>query len=263
MAVMRIRTTIRTGPAALDVIVDGAKGRPAIAMLPSLGRDSEDFDEVAAGLAGQGFLVMRPQPRGILGSTGPLQGISLHDLAADVAAVVRELAGGRAVVAGHAYGNWIARMTAVDHPGLVRGVALVAAAEKARNPHLGEVVSRAGDPSLPQADRLKALREGFFAPGHDPSVWLTGWHPSVKSAQRAAAAEVKQSDWWHAGSAPILDLQAEHDPFKPPSARNELRAELGDRVSVVLIPNASHALLPEQPRAVIDALAGWMRSLPP
>jgi pimeloyl-ACP methyl ester carboxylesterase len=254
---------VQNGLATLDVIMDGARGQPAIVMLPSLARDSEDFDEVAAGLAAEGFLVLRPQPRGMLGSTGPLDGVSLHDLAGDVAAVIRALVSGRAVVAGHAYGNWIARMTAVDHPALVRGVALVAAAEKARNPHLGAVVTRAGDTSLPEAERLDALREGFFAPGHDPRVWLTGWHPRIKPVQRGAAAAVKQSDWWHAGSAPILDLQAEHDPFKPPSARNELRADLGERVTVALIADASHALLPEQPHAVVEALSNWMRQLPP
>jgi pimeloyl-ACP methyl ester carboxylesterase len=31
----------------------------------------------------------------------------------------------------------------------------------------------------------------------------------------------------------------------------------------VVIPNASHALIPEQPAAVVDAIVGWMRKLPP
>ena len=36
---------------------------------------------------------------------------------------------------------------------------------------------------------------------------------------------------------------------------NELRDELGSRVSVAVIRDASHALLPEQPRAVVEAIA--------
>jgi pimeloyl-ACP methyl ester carboxylesterase len=41
-----------------------------------------------------------------------------------------------------------------------------------------------------------------------------------------------------------------------------LRDEFGDRVTIAVIPNASHALIPEQPAAVVDAIVGWMRKLP-
>jgi hypothetical protein len=42
---------------------------------------------------------------------------------------------------------------------------------------------------------------------------------------------------------------------------NELRDELGDRVSVAVIRDASHALLPEQPTAVVTAIVAWVRGL--
>ena len=130
----RTRQQVANADVSIDTIVDGDKANPAIVLLPSLGRDSEDFDVVAAGLARDGLHVLRPQPRGILGSRGLLTGgITQHDFARDVAEVIRQLGGGRAVVAGHAYGNWVARQTATDWPDLVRGVILVAAA--ARNAH--------------------------------------------------------------------------------------------------------------------------------
>ena len=62
--------------------------------------------------------------------------------------------------------------------------------------------------------------------------------------------------------ARVLDLQAESDPFKPPEKRNEMKDEFGDRVTVAIVPGASHALIPEQPKAVVDALVAWTRSLP-
>jgi hypothetical protein len=31
----------------------------------------------------------------------------------------------------------------------------------------------------------------------------------------------------------------------------------------MVIPNASHALIPEQPKAVVEALVQWIKSLPP
>jgi len=133
-------------------------------------------------------------------------------------------------------------MTAVDHPALVRGVVIAAAAAKQYPAQLTVAINVAGDPSKPAEDRLKVLRFAFFAPGNDPSGWLDGWHPEVRDAQRAAVAAVKQS--WSGGSAQLLDLQAAQDPFKPPDKRNEMKDEFGDRVTIAVIPNASHALFP-------------------
>lgn len=256
----RTREFVRHEDVRLEVIVDG--DGPAIVLLPSLARDSEDYDEVAEGLAKAGFRVLRPQPRGIGRSTGPMSAITLHDLARDIAEVIKALGDGRAVVVGHAYGNWVARMTAADYPQHVRGVVIAAAAAKSYPPELTTAVTQAGDLELSDEERLEALRFGFFAPGNDPTVWLTGWYPEIRASQRAAAAATKQSEWWSGGTVPLLDLQAEKDPFKPPEKRNEMKDEFGDRVTVVVIPNASHALIPEQPKAVVDALVAWARSLP-
>ena len=244
----------------IDVVIDGSG--PAVVLLPSLARDSDDYDEVAEGLAAAGFRVLRPKPRGIGRSTGPMTKITLHDFARDIAEVVKKLGGGKAVVVGHAYGNWVARMTAADHPDLVRGVVIAAAAAKQYAPELSTAVTNAGNLSLSDEERLAALRFAFFAPGNDPTVWLKGWHPEIRDSQRAAAAAVKQDEWWSGGTAPLLDLQAENDPFKPESKRNEMKNEFGSRVTVMVIPNASHALIPEQPKAVVEALSRWIKSLP-
>ena len=244
----------------IDVVIDGSG--PAVVLLPSLARDSDDYDEVAEGLAAAGFRVLRPKPRGIGRSTGPMTKITLHDFARDIAEVVKKLGGGKAVVVGHAYGNWVARMTAADHPDLVRGVVIAAAAAKQYAPELSTAVTKAGNLSLSDEERLAALRFAFFAPGNDPTVWLKGWHPEIRDSQRAAVAAVKQDEWWSGGTAPLLDLQAENDPFKPESKRNEMKNEFGSRVTVMVIPNASHALIPEQPKAVVEALSRWIKSLP-
>jgi pimeloyl-ACP methyl ester carboxylesterase len=256
----RAREIVRYDDVAIEVIVEGAG--PAIVLLPSLARDSEDYDDVAAGLAAAGFRVLRPQPRGIGRSTGPMRSLTLHDFARDVGQVIQALGGGRAVVVGHAYGNWVARMTAVDYPRQVRGVVIAAAAAKAYPPELTAAVTAAGDLALPDEERLAALRFAFFAPGNDATVWLRGWHPGVRATQRAAAAATRQEEWWSGGTAPLLDLQAEHDPFKPPAKRDEMKDEFGERVRIAVIADASHALIPEQPSAVVDALVDWIRTLP-
>src|SRR5262245_32813220 len=255
----RTRSLVTYDNVTIDLIAEG-RG-PLIVLLPSRGRDSEDYDEVAAGLAKEGSRVLRPQPRGMHGSKGPLKDVTLHDLALDIAEVITRENAGPAVIVGHAYGNWVARMTAVDHPKLVRGVVLAAAAARKFPPRLSVLVTKSGDLSLPKEERLGYMQKAFFAPGHDPSVWLDGWWPEASEGQRIAAAAVKQSDWWSAGTVPLLDLQAELDPFKPASARNELKDEFGDRVTIMVIPNASHALLPEEPEAVTKAIAAWVKDL--
>jgi pimeloyl-ACP methyl ester carboxylesterase len=256
----RTHLLVDHGAVTIDTIVEGTG--PAVVLLPSLARDSEDYDAVAEGLVRNGFRVLRPQPRGIGKSRGKLDGITLHDFARDVAEVIRQLGGGRAVVVGHAYGNWVARMAAVDHPALIRGVVIAAAASKEYDPRLRLEIDKAGDAALSEEIRLAALRKAFFAQANDPRAWLSGWHPEVREAQRAAAAAVPQKEWWPAGVAPLLDLQADSDPFRVESSRQEMKNEFGDRVTVVVIKGASHALFPERPREVAAALADWIARLP-
>ena len=96
----------------IDVVIDG--NGPAVVLLPSLARDSDDYDELAEGLAANGFRVLRPKPRGIGRSTGPMAKVTLHDFARDIAETVKAHGNGKAVVVGHAFGNWVARMTATE-----------------------------------------------------------------------------------------------------------------------------------------------------
>ena len=114
--------------------------------------------------------MLRPQPRGMHASKGPLKDITLHDLARDVATVIARENAGPAVIVGHAYGNWVARMTAVDHPKLVRGVVLAAAAAKKFPPRLTQLVKQERRQSVPEAERLAAMQEIFFASGNDPDL---------------------------------------------------------------------------------------------
>jgi len=257
---------VAAGDAQIETIAEG--DGPLVVILPSRGRGAGDYGAVARAIAGAGYRVLRPQPRGIGGSKGPMAGLTLHDLARDVAAVIEHEMiehaviehAGPAIVVGHAFGNWVARMTAADHPRLVRGVAILAAAAKSYPKALAEAVTKCADLSLPDAERLKYLQFAFFAPGHDAREWLEGFYPEVNASQRAAGLATPQAEWWGAGGAPLLDLQAEHDAFRPRGTANDLREEFGERVTVVTIADAGHALVPEQPQAVVAAFLGWMRT---
>jgi pimeloyl-ACP methyl ester carboxylesterase len=256
----RIRELVRHGNVTIEVIAEGHG--PLVVLLPSLGRDSEEFDPVAARLAAAGFRVLRPQPRGYKGSKGPMENITLHDLARDVAVVIENAKAGPAVLAGHAFGHFVAKMTAVDFPMLVRGVILIGAARKNPDPAVQRAVAIATDPAQPESERLRNLKLVFFAPGNDPSIWLTGFHVEVRHAEIVARDSTPQAAYWAAGTAPMLDIQGENDPYRPPESANELVVEFGaNRVSVVRIPHAAHAIMVEQPEAVADAMIAWMRRL--
>jgi len=255
----RRRELLQQGSVQVDVIVDGAG--PAIVLLPSSQRDSEDFDDLAARLAAQGFQVLRPQPRGMGRSSAPLPDMTLATLAGDVALAIERLAKGPAVVMGHAYGHWVARVTDMNHPRLVRGVVILGASAKTFPPGTAEALAIASDPSKPENDRIEALRKVMFAPGNDPRPWLHGWHPSLRAAYRKAGQQPPKDAWFNRANAPILDLQGDQDPWRPASTRNELKDVLGDRVTVQVIANASHAMVPEQPQAITQAIVAWVRTL--
>ena len=262
--IRRRRFSVAYNDVSIDTILDepDSGAGTALVLLPSSSRDSEDFDAIAEMFAAEGFRVIRPQPRGMCGSTGPLDGLTLHDYARDVAVAIERVANGPAFLLGHAFGQWIGRCVAADHPHLVRGVILAAAAAKASPPGLRDHLAKCIDTSLPDAERLAALQVAFFAPGHDPSSWLGNWHPAASKSQRAASAATPREEWWTAGSAPVLDLQADLDPWRPPHTRMGIVEDLGaDRVTVVAIPDASHALIPEQPLAVVRAVRDWTLGL--
>jgi hypothetical protein len=70
----------------VELYTEGAG--PVILMIPSLGRGASDFDDLARRVTSAGFTAVRPEPRGIGKSIGPMSKITLHDLAADAAAVI-------------------------------------------------------------------------------------------------------------------------------------------------------------------------------
>src|SRR5689334_11967955 len=151
---------VECGAARVEVLVQGSG--PTIVLLPSLGRGAEDFDGIAPHLIIAGFRVVRPEPRGIGQSKGPAEGLTLYDLAADVAAAVEETGAGDpapAIVAGHAFGNWVARALAATRPDVVRAVVLLAASVGTDiDPKIRASIDGSFDPALPEEERLRHLQ---------------------------------------------------------------------------------------------------------
>lgn len=259
------RSSIDSGAARIEVITRG--NGPLVILIPSLGRAAEDFDDLASRLAQAGFCAITPQPRGLGASRGPMENITLHDYAKDMAAIINAHGGGPAVIGGHAFGNFVARATAADYPPLVKAVMLIAATHSwPLPPAIRQSIHDSHLAAQPE-QQLRALKHAFFAPGNDAAVWRGGWNEAVMHAERAATEATPKAEWWTAGTAPVLDLIPENDIMTPPQTRNVYRDEMGmyggaHRVTTVLIPRAGHALLPEQPVAVAEAIIHYLKALP-
>lgn len=236
---------------------------PAVVLIPSLGRGSEDFDLLVPALLRAGLRLILPEPRGIEGSTPLSDSATLHDMAADIAAIIEAEGAAPAVLIGHAAGNWVARVLAWDRPDLTRAVALLAAIVTNVVPEaVKSSITASFDMSLPDAERLTHLRRVYFAAGSDASVWLDGWWPEVAAQQRQAAQRTPGKDWMRAADRhPVLYLAAAEDVISPPPELGQLRETIGPKADCVTIEGAGHALLPEQPEGVALALAAWIAGL--
>lgn len=257
---------VQNGEANIAYTVVGSTetNAPTVCLIASTGRGPDDFSHLAKVLGSGGLRVILPWPRGAGASTGPTETLDFHDLASDAAAVIAaEATEGAVIVAGHAYGCWIARTVAQDRPDLVDGLILLAAGAGKWPEELSQSIDVAMSSEAREEDRIAALQRGFFAPGHCPRHWLKGWYPHLISAQRAARGRTDRASWWQSGTAPILDIVGLQDPFRPEAERTFYLKEFAPRVVLTTVDGASHALPDEKPDEVGVHMLGWIRSLPP
>jgi pimeloyl-ACP methyl ester carboxylesterase len=255
------RKMVRRGDVQLEVLAQG-RG-PTMVLLPSLGRGADDFDPMAQVLEAEGFRVLRPQPRGIGASSAAPAYADLHDCSNDIVEVIEAERNGPAIMVGHAFGNRVSRLLATIRPDLVTGVVLVAAnvGHAPSPPEVRKAIRESADPSLPDDVRLEALRFAFFAPGNDASAWLKNWRPEVLAAQRLAGDQTPRTEDYLSGRAPVLYMQPSHDPLAHAEDAVEYKAALGDRLTVVKIPQSSHAAIAEQPDFIAREIAVWARRI--
>jgi pimeloyl-ACP methyl ester carboxylesterase len=174
-AMAEVRTA-EHGGVTIKYAIDG-RG-PVVLMIPSLGRPAGDFDGLAARLVAAGYTAIRPQPRGIGASSGPMQGVSLRDLAADALSPVPADAGPIIVI-----GQRVGRMLATEYPERVRTMVMLADGGMApMRPGAREALTVVFDTSLPPDKHIEMVRFAFFAAGNDATVWRDGWYPKVAGA---------------------------------------------------------------------------------
>jgi pimeloyl-ACP methyl ester carboxylesterase len=215
----------------LRYYVSGPDDREVVVLLPSYARSGSDFNELVerVNLAGHRTLVL--QARGIDGTELPGYNLTLFDYADDLAAVLdHEALLAPVVLIGHAFGNRIARSFASRYPARVRSLVLLAAGDGGPPADVRNDIFKILLSFLPQSTRSGALHRAFFAPDNRaPDYWMTGWYPR---AQDAAA----------------------------PRGAEKLKQLYPDRVKIVNLENAGHAILPEQPKEIARIVLGHLES---
>jgi pimeloyl-ACP methyl ester carboxylesterase len=252
------RTIISRRPTIQLTATAIGDGLPLV-ILPGLGRPSADVAPLAGILVGAGYAVLLPEPRGIGASTGPLEGLTLHDLAADVAALIEQWTTAPATIIGHAFGNRITRTLAADRPDLVSAVVLLSSSGKVQpTPEIAEVIRLAQAVDTPPDVRRAAVQQAWFAPGHDGTKWLDSWSQPVMAAYLAAAAATPIEEWWTADTKEVLIVQGLNDVAAPVRNGRLLKQELGDRGTLVELPNIGHAMPVEDPQACANAIIDFL-----
>jgi len=250
--------SIDVGDATLECTLCGL-GAPVV-LLANAGCSTGYFDHLARALVTGGFQTISINMRGVGGSCGSLDGATLHDLAGDVAGVIKAIGCGPVHLVGHAFGNRIARCLAVDQPPLVRSVTLLAAGGLiAPSTPIGTHFRNATQAKMNGSDCVTVLGARWLSPASDPKILahVECW-PAVFIAHLATSRNVPLEYWWSAGTAPLLVIQGLDDEAAPPGNGHALREQSGERVRVVDLPDAGHFLLLEQPEAVARAVSEFL-----
>ena len=235
-----------------------------VVLLPGGSLSVNYLADLARSLDASGYRAVRINPRGAGASTGKAEGVTMQTLADDVAGVIKQLDAGPVWVAGHAFGNRVARMLASDHPELVKGVILLAAGGKvAPTPDAQKALASIFDARTSEAAYLDAMQYMVGDPADKAAAGEAlkqSRAPNAGPIQRAAGMATKLTDWWApAGQAPFLILQGANDQAAPLQNGELLKADLGDRATLVNIPGAGHLMVVTKPDVVSKEIVKFIR----
>ena len=244
---------------SIEVVISGSG--ETIVLIPGLALDASMFEKLCSWLLANGYRTIAINMRGTAGSSGPLENLTLHDLASDVAAVIETLSGEPVHVIGNAFGNRVARCLAIDYPNLVKTLTLLAAGGLTKiDKDIMDALQKLLSPHIAEEEKVEAAKYALVAPQYDPTPVLhLRWWPAVVRPFMAAEQATPVTDWWSGGSVPILVIQGLLDRIAPPENARALLDEFGERVKILELPNTGHAVLFEQLDVVSRAIVSFLK----
>lgn len=250
--------------------VDQQGAGPDLVLLPGLGASTHVWYSQLRGLSHL-MRVTAIDPRGHGGSDRPAGPYSIEAMAADVAAVLRELAVLDAVVVGSSMSSMIAVELAASAPELVRALVLVGGfaklSEEGRARFAQRAVLAETEGMAPLADLVPMGALGAHT--HQTQPALVGLFRQAilandPTAYAAACRAIRDADVTQSLAlvrCPALLLLGEQEQVAPLPAALALKAGI-PHAGVRVLPNAGHLSFLEQPAAFNAALQEFLATLP-
>ncbi len=254
--------TAELDDARIEYLVQG-EGNP-IVLLPGGGLSTEYLKPLALELAKAGYRTIRINPRGAGQSRGAAEGATMHTLAADVIGVLDALGLKQVDLAGHAFGNRVARTVEHDAPEYVRSVICLAAGGVVHpEAEAAEALSLVFNPEAAEDEILQAMRYMVGDPANAAASWAF-----VKPSRFPAAAAVvgmasktPESSWaTPSGENPFLVIQGTKDQVAPSENGELLKKELGDLVALVSIEGGGHLMVINHARETTEAILRFLQT---
>jgi len=256
------RRRVATDGIKVEYFVFGS-GPETVLMIAGNGRWANDLDGIADAIARAGFGAVTINHRGIGGSEGPLDNVTLHDLASDVWKVADNLKLSKVHLAGKTYGQRIMRTASADQPDRVLSlIAMGCGGEILPPEEVQNAYRRMNEPDIGQEEWVELNAFANFAKANtDKSrLGLGGSYPEVAKAQLAITNRTPLDEWWQGGTAPMLVVQGLEDRVAVPQNAFNLAIKRPD-TWLVGIPNCGHNMVFEQPDEVAEQIVAFLKRL--
>ena len=250
------------GPlAVLEAMADEPRGTAVL--VPGFTGSKEDFRFLLLPLAEAGFRAVAVDLRGQHDSPGPddPEAYAVHQLAADLLALVATLGDSPVHLLGHSFGGLVARAAVLADPASFRTLVLLDSGPSALGGPRAEVLPLmkqlldeeglaavwAAAQSLPTAkpqppDVLAFLQKRFMA----------GSPAALHGMGDALVSEPDRVEELKATGVPVLVAYGEADDAWSPAQQDEMAGRLG--CPVVVVPGSVHSPAAENPEFTADAL---------
>ena len=243
------------------------EGSPTVVLLHGLGATAESWQLQIPPLTGAGFRPIAPDQRGFGQSTYPGGGMTVADMAGDVAALLRHLGIPSAAVVGISMGGTVAQQFALDYPQMTERLVLINTFARMRAEGIGqvfyfllrmvlvhtvgverqaEVVSERLFPAPEEAELREQIR-----------AQIAQADPRGYRAAMRALARFNVEDRLPEIAVPTLVVTGEADTTVSPRYQRVL-AERIPNARQVILPGAGHPLTVSHPQEFNEILLSFL-----